>query len=445
YTDKTARPTVLSSAGYLPLPEPAEYKFSQRRGRLPGNKEAQNQTLAAELHNVLSCWLQFPAGQSNLQGTFVRHLLNAFENSDVLLLPGVYDAFLRVRETVFGKNSQVGRAALLDPTTLDAFAQNLKAQPLCDPDSTEYTAMQMVSEKLDLYQESWRRMEGITQGLSECPAYALDTPEYKTAFTSAQNVYSDLDFYLPFRQHAPEIVNLFSSQGILHPDVVDEVGAIASLWCFRAIFYRTRFSQEHPHSLFFNDYAEWEELHDELLRDPQIALFNQGKDRYFCNTRAYGAPTTRSVSCAEAYFAHEPEWLKLFDKHDPGWKMDYADAYRFTQSNKIKNRKAQKLLPQIGPLTGMLITSDLVYAGKVAMPSASKMGEMVHLLDKGADTCLRHFGLLHKSSPLEDTVTVFEDLYDAVWEELTEDERTRMTFDPIMFEHTLCEFQRCYE
>ncbi|KAI0364740.1 hypothetical protein BV20DRAFT_1056967 [Pilatotrama ljubarskyi] len=320
----------------------------------------------------------------------------------------------------------------------------------------EYAAMQTVSEKLDLYRESWRRMEGITQGLSECPAHALDTPEYKTVFTSVvDRLVQFLQDLLPLSSlptgssavtpPAKQIVNLFSSQGILHPDVVDEVGAIASLWCFRAIFYRTRFSQEHPHSLFFNDYAEWEELHDELLRDPQIALFNQGKDRYFCNTRAYGAPTTRSVSCAEAYFAHEPEWLKLFDKHDPGWKMDYADAYRFTQSNKIKNRKAQKLLPQIGPLTGMLITSDLVYAGKVAMPLASKMGEMVHLLDKGADTCLRHFGLLHKSSPLEDTVTVFEDLYDTVREELTEDERARMTFDPIMFEHTLCKFQRCYE
>ncbi|KAI0759532.1 hypothetical protein BD413DRAFT_496118 [Trametes elegans] len=215
-------------------------------------------------------------------------------------------------------------------------------------------------------------------------------------------------------KHTLEILNIFSPHGFLYPDNVNKPGAIASLWCFCGIFYCTRFSFEHPQSLFFPNYPTWESLHAQLSQKSSIQSYNQGKDHYFCNCHAYGQATQRSISSAPAYIAHEPSWLELFCGKEPDWRIPYKDAYLFTQCSKCKDSKQARLLPQIGPLTGMLITVDLVYAGKVAMPSAEQMGEMVHSLDKGADTYLQHFLLLHKQSLLEDTQAVFRNLYNMV-------------------------------
>ncbi|KAI0640484.1 hypothetical protein C8Q79DRAFT_1015263 [Trametes meyenii] len=134
-------------------------------------------------------------------------------------------------------------------------------------------------------------------------------------------------------------------------------------------------------------------------------------------------------------------WLEMFKSKEPGWCMPYIEAYRFTQ----RVQRGHKILPQLSPLTGMLIAADLVYAGKVAMPSAEEMGEMVYLLDRGASACLRFFRLLDRLSDKESVIFVFTSLYNKVYSSFTEAERSTMTFDPIIFEHTLCKYQRCVE
>ncbi|KAI0645311.1 hypothetical protein C8Q79DRAFT_1011390 [Trametes meyenii] len=134
-------------------------------------------------------------------------------------------------------------------------------------------------------------------------------------------------------------------------------------------------------------------------------------------------------------------WLEMFKSKEPGWCMPYIEAYRFTQ----RVQWGRKILPQLGPLTGMLIAANLVYTGKVIMPSAEEMGEMVYLLDRGASACLRFFRLLDRSSDKESVIFVFTSLYNKVYSSFTEAERSTMTFDPIMFEHSLCKYQCCVE
>lgn len=473
--------TPLRSSDYLALSAPKEYQLKYR-GRLPGEKNGAYLVLVSQLRNVLQDWLNYPQNQGRIQSAFIRGLLESFRTPDVLLLPGVFEGFQQVRKTVLPGTAV--RGSRLQVANLTPFTNDLRAHPLAKLDSEESKVMAKISEHLEILRNMWRSIgSGVSGGVSceyfyfycHCllifvsvsPAYPLDSEEFDHAMQSAakrltiflkellpllspplpspltplqQRVNDSLDFLLPFRQHAPEVRNALKPHGCLHPTNIDKEGAIASLWCWRGIFYRTRFSSENPERLLFPSFEAWDALYKELCADSNISSFNQHKDRYFCNARAYGQATTRSTKNAKTYFDNEHLWLALFDDQEPGWKMSYKDAFLFTQQ---KDRTIKKILPQLGPLTGMLITADLVYAGKVAMPSAEEMGSMVHLLDKGADACLQSFRLLDRSSSEDTTVTVFKQLYDLVYQSLTDIEHTTMTYDPIMFEHALCKYQRC--
>ncbi|KAI0665425.1 hypothetical protein C8Q78DRAFT_995566 [Trametes maxima] len=442
----------LQSSKYFVLQENREYTI-KHNNHLPlqRNGSSMHDLLVKFTREALLLWLKFPSGQGQLQAGFIRTLLQHFHNPDVLLLPGMHDVFCRVRGSLLPASTV--RGSRLGLNSLDDF------------NSPELAVMKNISERLEVFRAQWRQLEG---GGHILPAHVRGSDHFMEALQAAADklagylreliplltpplparlsplqhkVRGNPDFLLPFRQHAPEVQNAFSDKGMLHSTRVNEPGVIASLWLLRGIFYRTRFSSEHPDSLFFRDYNHWQETYKRICADPQIAAFNQDKDRYFCNARAYGQATTRSTENAQAYFEGEPAWLEMFKFKEPGWRMPYIEAYRFTQ----RVQRGHKILPQLGPLTGMLIAADLVYAGKVAMPSAEEMGEMVYLLDRGASTCLRFFRLLDRSSDKESVIFVFTSLYNKVYSSFTEAERSTMTFDPIMFEHSLCKYQRCVE
>ncbi|KAI0641844.1 hypothetical protein C8Q79DRAFT_879040, partial [Trametes meyenii] len=460
----------LQSSKYLVLQENKEYTIKYNNHLpLQRNGSSMHDLLVKFTREALLLWLKFPSGQGQLQAGFIRTLLQHFHNPDVLLLPGMHDVFCRVRGSLLPASAV--RGSRLGLNSLDDFSKYLSTQPLATPESPESAVMKNISERLEVFRTQWRQLEGGGHSASSyhrcpvLPAHVRGSDHFMEALQAAADkltgylqellplltpplpaqlsplqhkVRGNPDFLLPFRQHAPEVQNAFSNKGMLHPTRVNEPGAIASLWLLRGIFYRTRFSSEHPDSLFFHNYNHWQETYKRICADPQIAAFNQDKDRYFCNARAYGQATTRSTENAEAYFEGEPAWLEMFKSKEPGWCMPYIEAYRFTQ----RVQRGRKILPQLGPLTGMLIAADLVYAGKVAMPSAEEMGEMVYLLDRGASACLRFFRLLDRSSDKESVISVFTSLYNKVYSSFTEAECSTMTFDPIMFEHSLCKYQR---
>ncbi|KAI0676636.1 hypothetical protein C8Q78DRAFT_1073420 [Trametes maxima] len=422
----------------------------EERQPLQSSNPLMHDFLVKFTREALLLWLRFPSGQGQLQAGFIRTLLQHFHNPDVLLLPGMHDVFSRVRGSLLP--SSLIRGSQMGLNMLNSFSNYLSTQPLAKPGSPESVMMKNISERLEVFRAQWRQLEGSSHVLpahirgSDLFAEALQATAHKLA-TFLRELLPLLSSPLPAQlsplqhKHAPEIQNAFSDKGILHPTRINEPGVIASLWLLCGIFYRTRFSSEHADSLLFRNYDHWQETYKRICADPQIAAFNQDKDHYFCNARAYGQATTRSTENAQAYFEGEPAWLEMFKSKEPGWRMPYIEAYRFMQ----RVQRGRKILPQLGPLTGMLITADLVYAGKVAMPSVEEMGEMVHLLDRGASACLRFFRLLDKSSNKETVQFVFTSLYDKVYASFTEAERSAMTFDPIMFEHCLCKYQRCVE
>ncbi|KAI0643058.1 hypothetical protein C8Q79DRAFT_1013031 [Trametes meyenii] len=363
--------TPLRSSDYLSLPVIQTYtilpKVSVPRS---AGEDVWNTTVVQLLCLALAALLKYPNNQNWMQAAFVRHMLSAMGNADILLIPGVFECFQRIRPNIFGSASACMSRLSLEH--MAPFAEDLVRQPLTKQGSPEHGTLAEITGNLETLCDLWRNFGGYGCNIPTLPGHPIGSDAYMDAFNSAaaalatflrellpllsptlptplsamqQHVHINRDFLLPFHQHAPEVANAFSPHSCLSADNINKPGVVASLWCLRGIFYRTRFSSEHPRSLLFTDYPAWQAKYLELCADPQVASFNQGKDRYFCNAWAYGQATTRSTEYAEAYFVQESTWLAEFDGQAPEWSMPFKDAYLFTQR---KDGKGHKLLPQLG-------------------------------------------------------------------------------------------------
>ena len=80
-----------------------------------------------------------------------------------------------------------------------------------------------------------------------------------------KKVRSNLDFYLPFRQHAPSLKNArceIYHNGDLHlVDCKDGV-AFFNILAFRGVFFGSPFSQSENFQ-WFDSYEEWKQFRDE--------------------------------------------------------------------------------------------------------------------------------------------------------------------------------------
>lgn len=434
----------------------------QQRKALPG-PVARSQLeirIIAEVRSTLMAWLKYPTeNMSRLRGTFVRTLLSNVGDSTALLLPGVQEAFKRPRTTILGGGVSISDIRKGDPELLAGFAAALGAMPVTQQDSVEHATLVSLGQMVYEGRESIRRMlhpslggrqakvnidadelrARISTGVESMVDFLMETYRVlvlgNPPLTEMQTVaISDPDFYSPFRQLAPQVLRVAAPGGFLDPAMIDRPGAIASHWSWRGAFYRSEYSKTPHCKLFFRSAEEWEAHRDRIVNAAAGAL----PSTYFCEPRAYGtASATRSHLNIPHYFRVEGDWATLLSSRAPGEaQLDYRTAFTFTQE--------LGRLPGIGKLTGMLITSDLVYAGKVKMPTEQELGQLISHLSMGALTAVGQFLELPPSTRLPHALVqeVFVGLYCGVRERLDDGQRAGMQFDPIMFEHALCKLQR---
>lgn len=72
---------------------------------------------------------------------------------------------------------------------------------------------------------------------------------------------------------------------------------------------------------------------------------------------------------------------EAFQGKDSMFKLEYMQAFQFLQR---KDMMGRKFLSELGALTSMLITTDLIYTSKVTLPTGEEMGYIVYILKKGA-------------------------------------------------------------
>lgn len=447
--------------------------FHAISGRLQSS--AREKRIISIAHKTLWTWLRYPSrDMSRVQGTLVRHLVMTF-GSDVLLLPGIWAAFRNARATCLSGNDRTLTSVNFQPDLLNDFLKDLQRLPLANTDSVEAKLYEQIRTQLESYRENWKQvlsgstavaprphvmeLEAGPSGSSPRSGVSTLSPTTTAAktletfirslliFLSSDKVQEDscespwqivvsqdLDFFLPFRQHAPQVLAARDKYAFLDPERAGQPGALGSHICWRALSYRSTWSEKLMDStgfrdLFFRDYASFKAEIDHL--SGSLKLTGRALLLYVCNLNAYGTARHQELKFAEAYFVAEKGWKALLGDRE---RVEYLEAHKFFTK-----------LHGIGPLIASLITSDLVYSGQVKMPDIAEMGVIIHQISKGAVSGLNSLGLLH-SATNKHSVDVIQsaavNLYNSLHDSFTPDERSQMTFDPIMFEHLLCKYQR---
>ena len=265
-------------------------------------------------------------------------------------------------------------------------------------------------------------------------------PIISSSFTSAttssiiNKVNTDLDFFLPFRQHAPSLANarreiyangvrLAQSNGI----------GFFNVLAFRGVFFGSPFAQS-------NRFRWFESLDDWLQFDEagktEAERVGPSKE-YYVNTTCYGqSQRERSTNLLPLYWNVRKRWNDIFNKPT---KPTVLQVYRWLALSK---EGGHSLFRNIGELTALLICGDLVEAGIITMPSSQEMGELISRVQKGARAGLETFELVSKGANGNEVCQAFVSLDAALQHLLQMEEKVAMGYNVIMLEHVLCKMKR---
>lgn len=480
----TCRAVQLKPTSYdLRVPDSTARVFNFSSEELEPSPEALETCVLAALHSTIRTWLAFPTTQSVscIQGTFVRHLTSVFGSGQVLLLEKVWNFYRFPRTSLLGH--RLGPRQAFQPDMLDDFLEDLEALPLAQPDSEERHLLSEIEEAVNTHRalvsgsappshppppppappSPPASQPSTSSAACKAPTFSvvpvITTVSERTIQSAAAKLKSfildllpliepagpppnptpiqlwaleDLDYHLPFRQHAPETLSARAPGSFAHPSSIALPGALASLWFARGVTYRTLFSRTYPTERFFHTLAAWEAKRAAVVADRDLSSENGEDRKYFCNITAYGAPAhDRREENFQVYFELEAVWRREFP---PGEPVAYLTAQSWMLSH----------LPGIGKLTSALCASDLVYAGLVEAPSVEDMGNLVCSIKAGAVKGIKALGLVDKNAVTSKIFPIFGRLYHSLHSSLDDTQRARMDFDVIMYEHLLCKYHRAH-
>jgi len=245
---------------------------------------------------------------------------------------------------------------------------------------------------------------------------------------------SDLDFFLPFRRHAPSLANarreiyadldrLTSSTGV----------GLFNILAFRGVFFGSPFAKSDRFQ-WFDQFEDW--VRFTVDEKEEATKDDRDEEEYYVKRNCYGRPQKdRSTKLLKGYWNQRELWNKMFNQPT---KPTAEEVYRWL----IALDAGRTRFHNIGPLTALLICGDLIEAGLVALPSPREFGELIFKVGKGAKDGMAKFGLVKNGADGEEICEAFVSLDLALQRELTEDEKEAMGYNIIMLEHTLCKIKR---
>ena len=247
-------------------------------------------------------------------------------------------------------------------------------------------------------------------------------------------VMSNLDYYLPFRQHAPSLQN---ARREIYTDVnrltnQDGIGFF-NILAFRGVFFGSPFAKS-KHFRWFDSLEDWEHFRD---NGKGIANRHMGEG-FYVTKNCYGqSQSGRELSLLLSYWKLRELWKDMFDetKESP----TVTKVFRWLTSTS-KDKKT--LFPNIGKLSAMLICADLVEAGILPMPPAKEWADSVAKMAMGSKAGMENCKLVKKKSTREEFCLAFESLDEALRMELTMEEKETMGYNVVMLEHALCKINR---
>lgn len=249
-----------------------------------------------------------------------------------------------------------------------------------------------------------------------------------------KKVTSDLDFFIPFRQHAPSLKNarreIYANLGHLARD--DGIG-LFNILAFRGVFFGSPFAQSNRFR-WFHSLDDWNKFRadgkGEALRVSHI------EEEYYVKKNCYGrSQKDRSLKLLPAYWKQRRVWNDMFEESTT---PTVEEVYNWLIS---KEKKVSKFY-NIGSLTALLICGDLIEAGIIPMPSASVFGELIFKVGKGGKAGMEMFDLVSEGVNREDFGKAFASLDNYIERALGEEGKEAMGYNVVMLEHTLCKMKR---
>jgi hypothetical protein len=255
-----------------------------------------------------------------------------------------------------------------------------------------------------------------------------------------EKVSNDLDFFLPFRQHAPSLAN---ARHKIYADVdrfPGEDGAgFFNVLAFRGVFFGSPFAQSNRYQ-WFNSFKDWENFRIEGIEIAKDNDDDGDEEKYYVKQNCYGrSQRERSTKLLSQYWNQRLLWSAEFN--DPT-KPSITEVHKWLTKSNMVDGKSITLFRNIGDLSALLICGDLVEAGILKMPTAHEWGGLIHSLKKGAKSAMCMLGLTSEKPSKSEVCDAFASLDLALQQELEEEEKAEMNYNIIMLEHTLCKMKR---
>jgi hypothetical protein len=251
-------------------------------------------------------------------------------------------------------------------------------------------------------------------------------------------VISNLDYYLPFRQHAPSLAN---ARQKIYIDVDrfarDDGVGLFNILAFRGVFFGSPFAKSNRYR-WFDSLSDWERFRDTEKEEE----LKHKDEEYYVKKNCYGqSQPTRKLSLLPSYWNGRLHWNDMFNKPD---KLSLFRVFRWLisrVSDKATNTSSV-LFENIGELTALLICGDLVEAGILPMPPAREWADTIARMGKGSTDGMKMCGFIGKDSSRAEFCGAFEMLDQALQTELRADEKEAMGYNLVMLEHALCKIKR---
>ncbi|KAJ7645076.1 hypothetical protein DFH06DRAFT_1476947 [Mycena polygramma] len=484
-------------------PEPFTYSCA-RPMYLTAGPELTEQVLTLTT-TIIATWLRFPLeGLARQQAWFVHAIVTTIGH-DALLLDEVWLAHSNVRKYILGKarhkaamlacytnlKEELGEHLLADVKSeerrmLTSISQlvkqactgTLKYTPLGD--SFEFAAVATPpAEDVELPPDIPARVEpdGLWTGDDDESGLRRGEPEeegepeedllevaseklftrYIAFLTEAEQVLDDLpkpntfqskllqkmDYIFPFREHAPSRVRAAGPNGPFTPERCRTDEGLYSGLVYRGVTFGTEFGREDP--MVYQDADAFHKAEEAAIKKYFQAHGHAPDEKYFCDSAAFGPHNKRrKLHLVDTYSDSVASWgwSKQFEKRD---KIPFLECW--------DNFRNPARFPIIGPLAGYLLTADFVYSGAVVAPTVDEMAHVIWFMNKGAASGLEHLRLIPKRAvsaakyvsraDKEKVRKAVHRLYKRLQTVLSEATRTRIGFDLIVLEHSLCKFGRC--
>ena len=249
-----------------------------------------------------------------------------------------------------------------------------------------------------------------------------------------KKVKSNLDHFLPFRQHAP---SLAKARHEIYADIhrlASPTGVgLFNILAFRGVFFGSPFAQSDRFKWFYQ-YEDWE--HFRIDEKEEATKNGQIEEEYYVKRNCYGrTQKERSTKLIEGYWKQRNLWNSMFNKTT---KPTVKEVFDWLTSND----NGVSRFRNIGSLTALLICGDLIEAGLILMPSSREFGELIFRVGRGGKEGMILIGLVKKEAQKEELCEAFQSLDLALQRELTQDEKDAMGYNVVMLEHSLCKIKR---